>query len=144
MGKGITFECWDIDTSDIKENIDRALLAAAFKVRDDARREFIASKPQYKYATSDYDKLANGIMIGRLKNSEVKVHALGNNSDQTLWKTRFFVGSTIYRTQNKRRGESLNKPYTKGFIKGNDAIDKAVSQNETTLDIYIHNVLNKK
>lgn len=144
MGNRIVFETRDIDINGIKDSIDKALVAAAFKIRDDARKEFVASKPQYKHATKDYEKLANGIMVGKLKNSEVKVHGLGDNSDKSLWKTRFFIGSTIYRTQTKQEGKNLNKPYTKGFIRGNDAIDKAVDKNNATLEIFINNVLNRK
>lgn len=143
MGKGLIFETRNIDSGDLLDRIDKAILAAAFKVRDDARHEFLSSKSQYKYATSDYHRLANGIMVGKLTNSSVKVHALGDNVDQDLWKTRFFVGSTTYRTQTKHQGKSI-KPYTKGFIQSNDAIDKAVNENQNTLGEFITNVINNK
>lgn len=144
MGKGLIFETRNIEDDGLLEKIDKAVLAAAFKVRDDARNAFLSSKSQYKYATTDYDRMAEGIMVGKLNSStnSVKVHALGDNRDPDLWKARFFVGSTIYRTQTKQQGKSLDKPYTKGYIKSNDAIDKAINQNQNTLNEFISNTLN--
>lgn len=143
MGKELTFECRNIEDGDLLAKIDKAVVAAACKVRDDAKKAFMANKSQYKYATKNYDALASGIMIGKLKGDAIKVHALGNNQKgSNTYKTRFFVGSTIYRTQTKQQGKSI-KPYTKGYIKGNDAIDKAVNSNGNTLNQYINNVLNK-
>lgn len=146
MGKGLTFETRNIeaDEKELLNKIDKAVLATAFKVRDDARDIFMSSKSQYKYGTSDYNRMAKGIMIGKLDNSSVKVHALGDNKDPDLWKARFFVGSTTYRTQSKQQGKTLNKPYSKGFIKSNDAIDKAVAQNQNTLSEFIGNVINNQ
>lgn len=142
MGKGLVFETRNIEDKGLLDKIDKALLAAAFRVRDDARNVFMSSKSLYKHATSNYDKLANGIMVGKLNNSTVKVHTLGDNKDQSLWKTRFFVGSTLYRTQTQKKGVKLKKPYSKGFIQANDALEQAVSQNQNTLDLFVNNVLN--
>lgn len=142
MGKGLVFETRNIeDEKEILNKIDKAILATAFKVRDDARKQFLAYKGQYKYATTNYNKLAEGIMIGKLDNSSVKVHAFGDNKDPNLWKARFFVGSTVYRTQTKHQGKTI-KPFTKGFIQANDAIDKAIEENKNTLGNFIGNVLN--
>lgn len=144
MGKGLKFDIRNIEDieKDLLKEIDKAVLAAAFKVRDDARKHFLSSKRQYKYATSEYNRMANGIMIGKLQDSSVKVHALGDNKDPDLWKARFFVGSTTYRTQTKHQGKAI-KPYTKGFIQSNDAIDKAIDENQNTLGQFIGNVLTK-
>ena len=48
------------------EGVNKAIVAAAYKVRDDARSIFKASKTLYKNATSEYDKLAEGINVGKL------------------------------------------------------------------------------
>lgn len=142
--KRLIFEIRNIEESvpELIEQIDKAVLAAAFKIRDDARTHFMSSKSQYKYATSNYNKLANGIMVGKLTGSSVKVHSLGNKGNNDTWKTRFFVGGTTYRTQTQQEGVRLNKPYTKGFIQDNTALDKAVAQNQNILSEFIGNVIN--
>lgn len=121
--------------------VDKAVCATAFRLRDDARSKFKSSL--YKYKTSKYDALAEGIMVGRLRNSQIKVHALGTISNYHSYKTRFFVGGTRYRTQTKKQGQPLSKPYTKGYISGNDALDKAASSMNGVLDKYVSNALNK-
>ena len=72
MGKTrLIFDTYDIEkaSSEILRNIDKAVVASAFKLRDDARKIFISSAGIYKTHTSghDYKDLANGIMIGKLR-----------------------------------------------------------------------------
>ena len=118
------------------EGVNKAIVTAAFKVRDDARNYFMTSKTLYKNATEAYDKLAGGINVGKLVGGTIKVHAFGDgNSQTTLWKSVFFVGGTLYRSNG--RGN-------KGRIAENNALDKAVQQNINTLDKYINNVLKEK
>ena len=118
------------------DGVNKALVAAAYKVRDDARSVFKASKTLYKNATSEYDKLAEGINVGKLVAGTIKVHALGDGNGATsLWKSVFFVGGTLYRS---------NKRGNKGRITENMALDKAVSTNAKTLEKYIDNVLKQK
>lgn len=120
-------------SQDILNRVDRALLAAAFAIRDRMREAFIKSRADYKYSTNDYEKLSKGIMVGKLKNSRVKIHSLGSTSDDGTWKTRFFVGGTTYRKNS--RGN-------KGYIKSNSAVDKGISDAENILNTYIKNTLN--
>lgn len=118
------------------EGVNKAIVAAAYKVRDDARSVFKASKTLYKNATSEYDKLAEGINVGKLVGGTIKVHALGDGNGATsFWKSVFFVGGTLYRS---------NKRGNKGRITENMALDKAVSTNAKTLEKYIDNVLKQK
>ncbi len=112
--------------------INQAVLAAAFHIRDEMRDIFRKSDSLYEHSTENYKMLANGIMVGKLKNSQVKIHALGNYVDDGTWKARLFVGGTTYRKTNKGN---------KGFIKANNAIDKGFSNAETTLNTFIKNIL---
>lgn len=144
MGGKVIYDSRDLEVASesIKKGIDQAVLATAFKVRDDARAEFLSSGSLYKKSVGhDYNSLADGIMVGKLNNSTVKVHALGSKEKYNSYKTRFFVGGTTYRTQTAKKS---GKPYTKGFIQSNDALDKSVGNNSTTLTNYINNVLNNE
>lgn len=133
----------DLDniTKDMLQGIDRAVVAAAIKIRDDMRTSFKSSGSLYKHRTEKYDELADGIMIGKLQNSQVKIHAMGSKEKYNTYKTRFFVGGTTYRKQDTKQGKSI-KPYSKGYIAANDAVDKGLVQAENTLNTYISHVLN--
>ena len=122
--------------------IDRAILAAAFHIRDAMRQAFISSSSIYKSHTGDLAKLAEGISVGKLNDSKVKIHSLGTRDNYDTYKTRFFVGGTIPRTQTKRNGKNI-KPYTKGYIKPNNAVDTGMTNAESTLNTFIKNVLEK-
>lgn len=113
--------------------INKAVLAAAFKIRDEMREEFKKSASQYKYGTEAYQRLAEGIMVGKLNNGQVKIHALGTNQNDGTWKARFFVGGTTYRK---------NQNGNKGYIKENSAVDKGIRNAESILTSYLNNVLN--
>ena len=144
MGSKVIYDSRDLETvsESIKNSIDKAVLATAFKIRDDARAEFLSSGSLYKHTDGhNYNSLADGIMVGKLNNGTVKVHALGSKEKYNSYKARFFVGGTTYRTQT---GKVSGKPYTKGFIKNNDALDKSVNTNSTTLTNYINNVINNE
>jgi hypothetical protein len=127
-------------SDDILKRIDRAVIAAAYKVRDDMRQVFISSSSLYKHKTGNLSHLAEGIEVGKLNNSQVKIHSLGSKDKYDTYKTRFFVGGTIPRTQTKRNGKNI-KPYSKGYIQANNAIDIGFSQAEKTLNTFINNVL---
>lgn len=136
MGKTkLIFDTRDLEqiSDEMLEGIDRALVAAAFAIRDEMRDEFKRAASQYKYGTEDYANLSNGIMVGKLKNSTVKVHALGHRENDGSFKTRFFVGGTVYRKNS--RGN-------KGYIKENAAVDKGLQGAEQILTTYINNKLN--
>lgn len=129
-------------SDEILEKIDKAVLATAFRVRDNARSEFISNGGNYKYRTDKYNDLSEGIMVGKLKNDTVKVHAMGSPDKYNTYKTRFFVGGTTHRTQTNRKGKPIN-PSNKGYIKANDSINKGLNGAQETLERYINNVLNK-
>ncbi len=132
--KKLIFDTRDLETAsqEVLEKVDKALVAAAFKIRDEMRDEFIKSQSNYKYSTSEYKKMTQGIMVGRLNNSQIKIHALGNKANDGTWKARFFVGGTTYRKNN--RGN-------KGYIKSNEAVDKGLSDAENILNSFIKNTL---
>lgn len=142
MGK-IIYDTKDLSdaTKDILDGVDRAVMAAAFKIRDNARSQFKSDAiSTYKSHTGDITKLADGIMVGKNNHGSVKLHAFGSKDFYDSYKTRFFVGGTIYRTQTKRRGQNI-KPYTKGYIKSIDTIDKVVESSHDILESYIQHVL---
>lgn len=137
MGKQkLIFDTRDLEelSEEMLNSIDKAVVAAAFKIRDDMREEFRKGSSLYKYGTRDYENLSSGIMVGKLKNSTVKLHALGHKQDDGTWKTRFFVGGTTYRKNS--RGN-------KGYIKENDAVDKGLGNAENILSTFINNALDK-
>lgn len=141
-GSRIIFDEIDLSTysADMIKHIDRAVLAAAYRLRDNMRHAFINGSSLYKYGTQKYKKLAEGIEVGRIKDSKVKIHAMGTKAYYDSYKTRFFVGGTIPRTQVKQGGKKI-KPYTKGYIKANDAVEKGLSGGEQILTTFINNVL---
>lgn len=127
---------------ELKKKVDRAVVAAAVQIRDRARTLFVNSQSLYKYRTKNYKKLKEGLMIGKFnpKNSSIKIHALGTNTVENSYKTRFFVGGTVYRKQKKKAGKPI-KPYSKGFIKPNKAIDDSMQHAENYLGRFIKNAL---
>lgn len=140
MGRNI-YDARDLTTAseEIIRGIDKAVLACAFKVRDDARGSFKGSSNLYKHsANHSYDSLAEGIMVGKLRGGQVKVHAMGSKENYNSYKTRFFVAGTTYRQSTSKNGI----PFTKGFIQPNNGIENGVNMNQSTLSNYINNVLN--
>lgn len=137
MGK-IIYDSRDLGelTNEMLKSIQGAVYATAYKVRDDARNEYRKSKSMYKKPTDKFTNLQGGIMVGKLRGGEIKVHALGDRQDQELWKARFFVGGTVFRQDSK--GRFL------GYIKENDALTKSVGMNKQTLNNYINNAINGK
>ena len=75
--KRIVYDTRDLEnaTEEMLRGVNRALLAAAFKIRDDMRDEFRRSIGEYKYATEDYYRMAQGIMVGKLQDGSVKIYA---------------------------------------------------------------------
>lgn len=130
----------DLASEEMLKNIDSALIAAAYRIRDDMRDSFRRDAAGAYNHTGDINKLAEGILVGKLRNSTVKVHALGSNSNPDTYKTRFFVGGTIYRKQTQIKGKSI-KPYSKGYIKSLDSVEKGMQNAESILNKYINNVL---
>jgi len=135
MGKTkLIFDTRDLGelSDEMLKGIDRAVVAAAFTIRNEMRDEFRKGSSMYKYGTEDYANLTSGIMVGKLRNSTIKVHSLGSPDNYDTYKTRFFVGGTTYRK---------NKSGNKGYIKSNEAVDKGLRNAEDTLNNYIKNVL---
>lgn len=135
MGK-IVYSTRDLEnaTSEMLKGVNKALVAAAYKICDEMREEFRKSQSKYKYGTEDYYKLASGIMVGKLDNGKIKIHALGHSDNDGTWKARFFVGGTSYRENSKGN---------KGMIKSNDAVDKGLEKGQNILNNFINNALNK-
>lgn len=119
--------------------IDKGLVAAAFKIRDDARNRF-ENNGRY----NGISKLKDAIMLGKLENSKITLHGFGyNDENKELYKARFFILGTDYRRQTKYKGQSIAKPFTKGFLMKNEVIDKATESAQTLLDKYIETALKK-
>lgn len=135
-GHRLIYDTRDLESAseEVVAKVDRALLAAAFKIRDDMREEFKKSQSSYKYGTAEYYRMAQGIMVGKLLNNQVKVHALGNHADDGTWKARFFVGGTQYRKGNPNNSN-------KGRIAANEAVDKGIRDGQKILETYIKNTL---
>lgn len=139
MGK-LIFEVRDLEeaSAEIQNSVDRALLAAAFKIRDEMRSCFRKDAATTYEHKGDVERMADGIMVGKLTNSKVKVHALGSRVDDGTYKTRFFVGGTIY-----RKGTSSNgKVFSKGYIQALDSVEKGIANADTILNEFINNALN--
>ena len=118
------------------EKIDKALVAAAYKIKDNAQSLFI-NNGKYK----NLDRIKDGIMLGRLQNSSITLHAFGyDDAAKQTYKARFFVGGTQIRVNKKPIGNH-KKPLTKGRIEPLDTIDKATQGGERILDNYIKQAL---
>ena len=130
----VIYDSRDLSTAsnDILRRVDRAVLAAAFKVREEIQDEFKRQRTLYKYATDNYYRMAEGIMVGKLRNGYVKIHALGHMENTGDWKARFFVGGTDYRKTSK--GD-------KGLIKKNEAVDNGITNANSILNSYIKNTI---
>lgn len=131
-----TIEGFDENAEQITGAVRSGLLQTAIEVRDKAQSIYKSAGSGLKYGTSNYANLARGIMLGKFTEQgyiyQVKVHAMGNKSDYDTYKTRFFVGGTVLRVQTKRLGKPI-KPYSKGELKSNNAIDLAASSGESML-----------
>ena len=144
MGK-LIYDTKDLSdaSKEILDGVNRAVMAAAFTIRDNARSIFKSDAAYtYKSHTGNIAKLANGIMVGKNNHGTVKIHALGSKDYYDSYKTRFFVGGTINRTQTQRHGQNI-KPHTKGYIKSIDTIEKTINQSRAILETYIQHVLDK-
>lgn len=129
MKSRIIYEIEDLDTfgKEMLQDIDRAVLAAAFKMRDNARAKFLGS-PHRK--TSNFDSLTKGINVGKLINHQTNINAYGTREHYNSYKTRFFEGGTKPRTKGHDRG------YLNGVHSLEDAMDQGL------LEKYITNVIN--
>ena len=130
----VIYDSRDLETAsdEILEKVDKAVLATAFKLRNEIREDFRKDITKYKYATQRYYDMAEGIMVGKLRNGYVKIHALGNKQKKPTWKARFFVGGTMVRSNS--RGD-------KGLIAYNDAVDDGMRNANAILSTYIKNTL---
>lgn len=128
-----------ISTSEAIENasvsqlkqIDKALVAAAYKMRDNARRLFTSNDKGYQIAS-----IADGIMLGRLRKdaaeTTITLHAMGNSSNPKSWKARIFAGGAYHR-RTRNRGRN------RGSIEDLKTIEKSTDQR--ILDSYINNAI---
>ena len=124
-------------SKETKERINRAVVASAIRIRDSVRTSFISdAKSLYKHHRGNIAHLTSGIMIGKDQGGTIKIHALGNKSDSDSYKTRFFIGGTRYRKQERRLGKPI-KPFTKGYIKPTDSLVEVVSASNPILTNYI-------
>ena len=125
----VIYEIEDLDTygKELLNDIDRAIMAAAFKMRDDARIKILGSQHR---KTDEFDTLTRGINVGRLINHRTNVNAFGTREQYNTYKTRFFVGGTKPRTKGHNRGQ----------LQPSHALDGIDS---STLEKYISNVIKK-
>lgn len=113
------------------KQIDKALVAAAYKMRDNARRLFTSNDKDYQIAS-----IADGIMLGRLRKdaagTTITLHAMGNASNPKSWKARIFAGGAYHR-RTRNRGRN------RGSIEDLKTIEKSTDQR--ILDSYINNAI---
>lgn len=113
------------------KQIDKALVAAAYAMRDKARKLFVSNAKGY-----NLQSLQDGVMLGRLRHgndgvTSVTLHAFGNNTNKNSYKARFFVGGAYHRQTRSQR--------YRGSIEAQNTIENALDQG--TLDDYINNVI---
>ena len=98
----------DTLTRDTKQRINKAVVAAAIRIRDMIRASFVNdAQSLYKHHKGNIAHLTSGIMIGKDQGGSIKIHAMGNKSDYGSYKTRFFVGGTRYRKQTQMKGKAI-------------------------------------
>lgn len=113
------------------KRVDKALVAAAYAMRDKARKLFVSNAKGY-----NLQSLQDGVMLGRLRHgndgvTSVTLHAFGNNTNKNSYKARFFVGGAYHRQTRSQR--------YRGSIEDLRTIENALDQG--TLDDYINNVM---
>lgn len=121
----------DVASNNLIKRIDKAVAAAAFKMRDNARDAFRQSASNYPHSTKKFFELAEGINVGRMKNHEIAVHSFGKKEQYNSYKTRFFVGGTKYRFS--KNGAS------RGYIAANNVVQQSADQ--TILENFIKNTI---
>lgn len=124
------------------QKVNRAVVAAAIKIRDDVRQTIVSdAQSLYRHHTGNIENLTTGIMIGKDRGGSIKIHAMGSREDYESFKTRFFIGGTKYRTQEKRNGRPI-RPFTKGYIAPTDTLNRVVNSSGAILSNYIQRALN--
>lgn len=113
--------------------VDKALVAAAYAMRDHARRLLVTEGKGKGYRL---DRLQEGVMLGRLRKSpagetSITLHAMGKASDYNSFKTRFFAGGAYHRQTGKGRN--------RGTIEDLKTIEQSLD--EKILDDYINNAI---
>ena len=144
MGRRIYSE---IDVRNVEKELlgklNKSVMAAAFAIRDNMHAEFKKDGSKYKYHTSKFDRMAEGINVGKMRNGTVVIHAMGNRENDGTWKTRFFVGGTKIRKQSKENGKRLEHPYTKGYLSSLDSVEKGMRDAQQILNTYVEHVINE-
>ena len=144
MGRRIYSE---IDVRNVEKELlgklNKSVMAAAFAIRDNMRAEFKKDGSKYKYHTAKFDRMAEGINVGKMRNGTVVIHAMGNRENDGTWKTRFFVGGTKIRKQSKENGKRLKHPYTKGYLSSLDSVEKGMRDAQQILNTYVEHVINE-
>ena len=131
---GISSQIFDATqkmTAAQQQKIEKALVAAAYAMRNNARKQFSHNSPGYNISS-----LQDGIMLGPLRSADgvstITIHAMGNPSIKKTWKARIFAGGAYHR-RTKGRGRN------RGTIQDLKTISKSIDQN--VLNTYINNVI---
>lgn len=110
--------------------IDKALVAAVYRMRDDARKLFVFNRKGYQV-----QPLEDGIMLGLLKKtqdgSSITLHAFGNNTNRNSYKARFFAGGAYHRKTRLGR--------YRGSVEDLKTIEESLDAN--ILEDYINNII---
>lgn len=84
------------------QKVNRAVVAAAIKIRDDVRQTFVSdAQSLYRHHTGNIENLTTGIMIGKDRGGSIKIHAMGSREDYESFKTRFLL--VVLNTERKKR-----------------------------------------
>lgn len=128
-----SLEEFDLASDETVSKIKKAVVAAALKIRDDAKENFRKdSQNKYKTKTGNITRLADGIVVKKNSDSEYVVTAVSRLTDYA-YKTRFFVGGTVFR--------QTKKGANRGRIVPLETIDKAYVEAQTLLNQYINNAV---
>lgn len=121
--------------------VNKGLVKAAVQIRDEARQKFANNTKNYKIS-----KFQDAIMLGRLKKQEHKIaiHGFGGKDDnKELYKARFFILGTRWRSQNKLNGKNLQKSRNIGRITALNTLDDVIGDANIKLEQEIKKALNE-
>lgn len=121
--------------------VNRGLVRTAIQIRDEARQKFANNKQNYRIS-----KFQDAIQIGRLKREEHKIaiHGFGGKDEnQELYKARFFILGTRWRSQNKINGKNLQKSRSIGRITALNTLDDVIGDANIKLEQEIKKSLNE-
>ena len=121
--------------------VNRGLVKAAIQIRDEARVKFSNNRKNYKIS-----KFQDAIMLGKLRKDQnsIAIHGFGSkNNDKELFKARFFILGTRWRSQTQLNGKKLQKSRSVGRIESLNTLDQVIGNANIKLQQEIQKSLNE-